>query len=194
MQAFSPRFDAALSFAAVAHHGQIRKGSGTPGVPYIIHPMHVATILLRHGFGEDVVIAGLLHDTVEDCEVELATIAQVFGPGVARLVDAVTEKKLDGGLRRPWRVRKQEQIAHLEAASAEVAALKAADALHNASSTLADLDQHGAQVWGRFNAGAAETVWYYGEILRACTRWLGAENPLVRELDAAVARLATHAA
>ncbi len=193
MSAFSARFDEALSFAAVAHRDQVRKGSGEPGVPYIIHPMHVATILMRHGFGEDLVIAGLLHDTIEDCEVERATIARHFGDGVAALVDAVSEKKVDvpGGERRPWRARKEEQLAHLVAsASADVAALKAADALHNASATLRDLERHGAGVWARFNAGAEETVWYYGEIRRACAQSLGAQHPLVQELEATVARLA----
>jgi (p)ppGpp synthase/HD superfamily hydrolase len=192
MSAFSARFDAALSFAAVAHRHQVRKGSDGPGVPYIIHPMHVATILLRHGFGEDLVIAGLLHDTVEDCDVTLEAIAQDFGPGVAALVDAVTEKKVDvaGGERRPWRLRKQEQLAQLDGASADVAALKAADALHNASCTVTDIERHGAAVWARFNASAGETCWYYGEIARTCARQLGDTHPLVRELESAVARLA----
>jgi (p)ppGpp synthase/HD superfamily hydrolase len=191
MSAFSARFDAALSFAAVAHRDQVRKGSDGPGVPYIIHPMHVATILLRHGFDEDVVIAGLLHDTVEDCDVSIATIAQDFGAGVAALVDAVTEKKVDapGGERRPWRLRKQEQLAQLDGASADVAALKAADALHNASCTVADIERHGSAIWARFNATPGETCWYYGEIARACKRQLGQEHPLVRELESAVARL-----
>jgi (p)ppGpp synthase/HD superfamily hydrolase len=194
MQAFSQRFDQALSFAAVAHRTQVRKGEAGAGVPYIIHPMHVATILLRHGFDEDVVIAGLLHDTVEDCEVALTTIAQEFGAHVADLVDAVTERKLEAGHRRPWRDRKQEQIQHLGSGGPDAAALKAADALHNASSTIADLERHGTSVWARFNASAEETVWYYGEIVGACGVQLGAAHPLVAELRGAVERLARHVA
>jgi (p)ppGpp synthase/HD superfamily hydrolase len=192
MSGFSARFDAALSFAAVAHRHQVRKGTDAPGVPYIIHPMHVATILMRHGFAEDLVIAGLLHDTVEDCDVSLEVIANDFGAGVAALVDAVTEKKVDtpGGPKRSWRVRKQEQLSQLEGASAEVAALKAADALHNASCTVTDVERQGAAVWQRFNASAGDTVWYYGEIARACARQLGDAHPLVCELVDAVARLA----
>jgi (p)ppGpp synthase/HD superfamily hydrolase len=192
MPGFSPRFDAALSFAAVAHRTQVRKGTDGPGVPYIIHPMHVATILLRHGFAEDVVIAGLLHDTVEDTDVELADIARTFGANVATIVDAVTERKVeDDGAKRPWRVRKQEQLAHLmSAGSPDVAALKAADALHNASCTIVDVEQRGDEVWKRFNASASETCWYYGEIVAACGQLLGRTHPLVLELDAAVARLA----
>jgi (p)ppGpp synthase/HD superfamily hydrolase len=194
VSAFSARFDAALSFAAVAHRDQVRKGSGAEGVhpvPYIIHPMHVATILLRHGFPEDIVIAGLLHDTVEDCDVDLAEIARDFGPGVAALVDAVTEKKVDapGGPKRPWRLRKEEQLACLSRGTADVAALKAADALHNASCTVADMARVGPVIWTRFNATAADTVWYYGQVAVVCQRLLG-PHPLVRELEAAVAELA----
>jgi hypothetical protein len=95
-----------------------------------------------------------------------------------------------GGERRPWRQRKQEQLDHLGDASADVAALKAADALHNASCTVTDVERHGAAVWARFNASPGETIWYYGEIARACGRQLGAAHPLVRELESAVARLA----
>ncbi len=192
MPAFSQRFDEALSFAAVAHRSQVRKCEGGAGVPYIIHPMHVATILLRHGFDEDIVIAGLLHDTVEDCDVELTTIAHEFGVRVAELVNAVTEQKLEDGHRRPWRTRKQEQIEHLRSGGADAAALKAADALHNASSTIADLERHGASVWTRFNAGAEETIWYYGEIAGACSVQLGDGHPLVEELRGVIAQLVKH--
>jgi hypothetical protein len=87
-------------------------------------------------------------------------------------------------------VRKEEQLQHLAGSSPGVAALKAADALHNASCTITDVEKNGHAVWARFNASAEETVWYYGEIQRACARHLGPQHPLVRELEDAVARLA----
>ena len=103
-------------------------------VPYIVHPMHVAMILRTHGFDEDLVIAGLLHDTVEDCAIDPAAIEAQFGPGVGALVGAVTEQKTDAdGERRPWRDRKLDQLAHLRTGDARIAALKCADALHNAA-------------------------------------------------------------
>src|SRR5688572_30173535 len=109
--AFSSRLDTALAFSARAHRTQVRKGTDTP---YIIHPVHVSMILVAHGFDEDLAIAGLLHDTVEDCGVSLQEIAATFGEGVAALVDSVSEQKTDdGGERRPWRVRKQDQLDHL---------------------------------------------------------------------------------
>jgi (p)ppGpp synthase/HD superfamily hydrolase len=194
MAGFSANFDAALAFAACAHRHQVRKGTGEPGVPYIVHPVQVATILLRHGFAEPLVIAALLHDTVEDCEVSLSEIEARFGVDVAGLVAAVSELKTDeGGARRPWRVRKQEQLDHLAQGGAQVAALKCADALHNASSTLSELARDGQAVWSRFNASASDTVWYYGEIARLCAGHLGPVHPLVGELNAVVGELARHA-
>ncbi len=129
MKAYSQRYEAALTLAAQAHRYQDRKAGD---VPYIVHPVHVSTILLCHGFAEDVVIAGLLHDVVEDQDIALDHIEAEFGPIVAELVAAVTEKKLEAGVERPWQVRKQEMLAQIRAASPDAVALKAADALHNA--------------------------------------------------------------
>jgi (p)ppGpp synthase/HD superfamily hydrolase len=194
VQGFSPRLDAALVFAARAHRAQVRKGTD---IPYIIHPVQVSLILLRHGFDEDLAIAGLLHDTVEDTDSTIEDIAATFGAGDAALVAAVTEEKIDdGGERRPWRVRKQEQLDHLAGAGARVAALKAADALHNSASTLADLRRAGPEVWDRFNAPVKDSLWYYGQVAALVARGLG-DHALARELQATVdemARLSARAA
>lgn len=187
MPAFSRRFDAALAFAARAHRTQVRKGTD---VPYIVHPVTVATILGRHGFDEDLQIAGLLHDAVEDTEATMEEIREAFGAEVARLVESVTEIKGEGGVRRPWRVRKEEMLATLERADRSMAALKAADALHNAQATLTELDASGDVVWSRFNAPPADSAWYYGEVARLCAAVLG-DHPLAHELMAAVEELAT---
>ncbi len=184
--AFSSRLDAALAFAARAHRAQVRKGTD---IPYIVHPVQVALILLRHGFDEDLAIAGLLHDTVEDCGTLASDVEAAFGAEVARLVDAVTEQKTEGGERRAWRVRKEDQLRHLQSGDARVAALKAADALHNAASTVADLRVSGREVWDRFNAPAEQSLWYYGEIARNVAAHLG-DHALALELRAMVDEMA----
>jgi len=183
--ALSPRIDAALAMAARAHREQVRKGTD---VPYIVHPVSVGWILQRYGFDENLVIAAILHDTVEDTELELATIRAAFGDGVAGLVDAVTEKKAEAGVKRPWRVRKAEAMDHLVHADERVAALKAADLLHNLYSTIAELKTCGASVWKRFNAPAADWVSYHRELGTQIAARLG-DHPLARELDGAVAEL-----
>jgi (p)ppGpp synthase/HD superfamily hydrolase len=185
--AFSARIDEALVLAATAHREQVRKGSETP---YFVHPVHVAMILLRHGFDEDLAIAGILHDTVEDTGVTIEEIAGRFGDEVARLVAGVTEKKVEGTEKRPWRIRKQEQLAHLATADKHVAALKAADALHNAACTVSDLRAQGPSVWDRFNAKREDSLWYYGSIATLVADRLGPSHPLALELQATVDRLA----
>lgn len=183
---FSNAIDDALAFAATAHRGQTRKGTD---VPYIMHPVHVAMILLRHGFGEEVVIAGLLHDVVEDCDVTLDEIESRFGARVAKLVAGVTEQKQSADAKpRPWRERKEEQLAKIREMDRDGAALKAADALHNCQTTLADLEHHGEKLWSRFNASPSEQRWYYGALASALRESLG-DHPLATELANAVSRL-----
>jgi (p)ppGpp synthase/HD superfamily hydrolase len=189
MNAYSARYDAALALAARAHRDQVRKGTD---LPYIAHVVHVSVILIRHGFGESLAIAGLLHDVVEDCDVSLATIAAAFGDEVAHLVEAVSETKALDGAALPWEQRKAEKLAHLQAGGPDVAALKAADAIHNARSIAADLRTAGAAVWDRFKRGPQPTLAYYRAILDGVRTKLG-DHPIVAELDAAVAELAREA-
>ena len=185
MQAFSARYDAALALAARAHRDQLRKGTD---LPYIAHPVHVSILLIRHGFGEDLAIAGLLHDVVEDTDTSLDLIAAEFGAEVARLVAAVSETKSAHGAELPWEQRKAEKLAHLQAAGPDVAALKAADAIHNLRSIIADLQSVGTTLWDRFKRGPGPTLGYYYAILAPVREKLGT-HPIVAELADAVAAL-----
>jgi (p)ppGpp synthase/HD superfamily hydrolase len=185
MFAFSPRYDAALTLAAQAHRDQLRKGTD---IPYIAHVVHVSVILIRHGFGEDLAIAGLLHDVVEDTDVALDSVRDRFGDEVARLVAAVSETKALDGVELPWEQRKEEKLAHLRASGPDVAALKAADAIHNVRSIVADLHEVGPTLWERFKRGPEPTLGYYRAILAGVRDKLG-EHPIVMELEAAVAEL-----
>ncbi len=185
MEGFSSRYDAALSLAARAHRNQMRKGTD---LPYIAHVVHVSVILIRHGFDEDLAIAGLLHDTVEDCDVPLEDISAEFGPEVARLVEAVSETKAIDGVELPWEQRKAEKLAHLHAGEPDVAALKAADALHNARSIVADVRSAGPSVWQRFKRGPEQTIAYYRDILAGVRAKLG-DHPIVVELADVVEEL-----
>jgi (p)ppGpp synthase/HD superfamily hydrolase len=186
MYAFSPRYDAALALAARAHRDQLRKGTD---LPYIAHPVHVSIILMRHGFGENLAIAGLLHDVVEDTDISLPTIAAEFGQDVAHLVERVSETKSADGVELPWEQRKAEKLAHLQSAGPDVAALKAADAIHNARTIAADLRRVGPEVWARFKRGPEQTLGYYYAILDSVHSKLAA-HPIVAELEDAVADLA----
>jgi (p)ppGpp synthase/HD superfamily hydrolase len=185
MIGFSPRYDAALALAARAHREQLRKGTD---LPYLTHVVHVSVILIRHGFGENLAIAGLLHDVVEDTDVPIERIAAEFGDEVTRLVEAVSETKAIDGTELPWEQRKAEKLARLREGGPDVAALKAADALHNARTIAADLRNDGPAVWKRFKRGPEQTLAYYRAILDGVRAKLG-EHPLAAELAQAVSEL-----
>ncbi|MGD2178691.1 MAG: HD domain-containing protein [Anaerolineae bacterium] len=186
-EGYSQQYEEALQVAMLAHHQQMRKGSQ---LPYIVHPVHVSVILLRHGFATEVVIAGLLHDVVEDQGYDLAEIEGRFGLRVARIVEALTEQKRDArGERRPWDVRKREALQQMRGASREAVAVKAADTLHNACSFIQDLRREGPQVWQHFNRGPQSQLDYYRQILHVTEERLG-NHPLAAELAEAVKKLA----
>jgi (p)ppGpp synthase/HD superfamily hydrolase len=186
-EGYSQQYEEALQVATVAHHEQMRKGSE---LPYIVHPVHVSVILLRHGFSTEVAIAGLLHDVVEDQGYELSEIERRFGPRVAQIVEALTEQKRDAdGDKRPWEVRKQEALEQIRDASREAVAVKAADTLHNAHSFVQDLRREGDRIWRHFNRGPQSQLDYYRKVLRMTEKKLS-HHPLVAELADAVNRLA----
>lgn len=158
---YSSRFDDALTFSARAHGRQVRKGTD---VPYVTHPVHVAWILERHGFDEDVVIAGLLHDLLEDTLVTSEEIGQRFGTRVAAIVNGCSEPDHEYGW---WEDRKAHTIEFLRTASADVRAVACADKLHNLSTIRDALATHGEHVWRRFHRGREDQGWYYRGLVRS---------------------------
>ncbi len=153
-----PRFLRAFEFAAEKHKLQTRKAST---IPYIAHLMGVASLVLEAGGDEDLAIAALLHDVVEDCGGAplLKEIRRRFGARVAKVVDGCTDA--DTYPKPPWRERKEKYIRHLKAADADTKLVSAADKLNNVRSILSDYRAVGESVWSRFNGGREGTLWYY---------------------------------
>ncbi|HWG86125.1 MAG TPA: HD domain-containing protein [Deinococcales bacterium] len=179
---FRNRFLLALNFAADRHHAQSRKGTTDP---YVTHPVAVAELLAHyHPDRPDLILAGLLHDTVEDTGARPEEIEARFGPEVRRLVEAVTKRD-----ELPtWLERRVEMLERMERADRDELRLKLADCAVNASAMARDLRDIGDALWDRFNATREQTVWYYRSVLERAEPKLGAE-PLVRELREALARL-----
>ena len=179
-----PRFLRAFEFAAEKHKGQARKAST---IPYIAHLMGVTSLVLEFGCDEDLAIAALLHDVVEDCggEPMLKEVRRKFGARVAKIVDGCTDAYEIP--KPPWRERKENYIRHLKTADAGTRLVSAADKLNNVRSILADYREVGEVVWERFNGGREGTLWYYRTLLDEFRRTKS--NRLVREFELAVREL-----
>jgi (p)ppGpp synthase/HD superfamily hydrolase len=150
----------ALALAVEAHDGQKRKGTN---IPYIAHPLGVASIALDHGADEEQAVAALLHDAVEDGGAHYAErIRTKFGNRVADIVAGCTDGVPDAsGRKPPWQARKQSYLDHLKSASDDVLLVSSSDKLHNARAIVEDLLSTGQKVFDRFSASKEQTLWYY---------------------------------
>lgn len=182
-----PRLHRALDYAAEAHSDQARKGTA---IPYLSHPIGVASLVLEHGGDEDQAIAGLLHDVLEDCGVQHEEpIRTAFGDRVAVMVLGCTDGLPNAaGDKPPWKARKEAYLEHLKTADPCTVLVSACDKLHNARAIAADL-MAGQPVFERFNAGLEGTVWYYGALHRVFADRLGDNHSLVLQLGAAVGQM-----
>jgi (p)ppGpp synthase/HD superfamily hydrolase len=180
----SRRFEQALLFATRKHAGQHRKGTA---VPYVAHLLGVASLVLEAGGDEDLAIAALLHDVVEDCggAPVLKEIRRRFGKRVAHVVDGCTDTDLDP--KPPWRQRKEDYLKHLRTADADTRLVSAADKLHNVRSIVATYREIGDRVWERFHGKRDGTLWYYRALVDEFRR--KKSSPLIRELERAVIEL-----
>jgi (p)ppGpp synthase/HD superfamily hydrolase len=184
-----PRFLRAFVFAAEKHKGQTRKASS---IPYIAHLMGVASLVLEAGGDEDLAIAALLHDVVEDCggAPMLKEVRRRFGGRVAKIVDGCTDAYTDP--KPPWRERKEKYIARLRNEDKDTRLVSAADKLNNVRSILSDYRAVGESVWSRFKGGREGTLWYYRTLRAEFLR--DPPNRITRDLALAVSELESLAA
>ena len=142
----------AIEFAAIRHRNQTRKGTN---IPYIVHPMEV-TQITANGCDEKTIVAGILHDTLEDTSTTYEEISENFGADVAEIVGGVTEDKS-----KSWKARKLHTITTLPDESFESQLVCCADKVANLRSMLADYEKHGENFWNRFNAPKEDIAWHY---------------------------------
>jgi (p)ppGpp synthase/HD superfamily hydrolase len=154
------RISKALALAVQAHEKQVRKGTA---IPYVAHPMGVASIALEFGADEDQAIAALLHDVLEDGGPQYGTvIKERFGDRVLAIVEGCTDGVPDAsGQKGDWGERKRAYLAHLKEASNDVLLVSGSDKLHNARAIVSDLLKIGPSVFDRFTSGRDGTLWYY---------------------------------
>jgi (p)ppGpp synthase/HD superfamily hydrolase len=179
-----PRLQRAFRYAAEQHAGQTRKQTA---VPYLSHLMAVASLVLEAGGDEDMTIAALLHDVVEDCGgmPRLREVRKQFGSRVAKMVEGCTDSYV---VPKPdWLQRKKDYLRELKHADAETRLVSASDKLHNVRTILADYRVQGEDVWKRFTGKREGTLWYYRALSDEYQR--RSSNRITRELEIAVAEL-----
>ena len=153
------KFHKAIIFACKKHGKQYRKSTD---IPYISHIMEVMSILMFEECTIETIIAGILHDTLEDTETTDEEIRSLFGANILSIVKNVTEDKS-----KSWFERKEHTILSLPRSLYEVQLVCCADKLSNLRSIYADLQKQGEKVWERFNAPKEKQKWYYEGILRS---------------------------
>ena len=200
IRGYSDRINHAFAFAAKHHDQQVRKGTR---LPYLTHPANVAVVLTRYGQDEDTVVAGILHDVIEDCvlggftsESLRTRIGEKFGALVLDTVLAVTEARTGpDGDELSHDERKSDYLVRLSDASDRARWVCAADKVHNVGSILADLKRTDfpENVWDRFRQGQEGTVRWYRQV---CDRLaeVGFAAPIMEELRALTEELESAAA
>jgi len=185
------RFTSAIDYARKLHTGT-RKGTV---VPYMAHLLGVASLVMGENghvaVTEDMVIAAVLHDAVED-EGGLARLQDIeatFGLEVARIVEGCSDSfAADSTAKEEWEPRKKAYIERLHTEPESTLLVSVADKLHNVRSMVEDYRSDGAEFWKRFKRGPGPQLWYYTEVLKVyqerCPDWR-----IVHELARAIAEL-----
>lgn len=155
--------DRAIVFATEAHEGQYRKGTD---IAYILHPLEAATIVGTMTTDSEVIAGAVLHDVVEDTDITINEIYEMFGERVACLVDSESEDKREHlAAQSTWKIRKQETLDHLKNAPLDVKMITLGDKLSNIRAINRDYNAIGDILWQRFNQkDKNEHYWYYQSI------------------------------
>jgi (p)ppGpp synthase/HD superfamily hydrolase len=188
----SGRFTSAVDYA---RHLHIERRKGTQ-IPFMAHLLGVAALVMGENgqvdfpVTEEMVIAALLHDAVEDHggEPRLRDIEHNFGAEVARMVEGLSDTLAeDASNKEPWEERKRKYLERLRTEPREVKLISAADKLYNARSILDDYRKIGPEIWKRFKRGRDQQLWYFDAVLKEFKA--SGTNRVVEELKRVVDEL-----
>lgn len=168
----NPKIQKAIYVATHQHKHQERKFGG---MPYIVHPFSVAWLLSEQTKDEDIVVAGLLHDVLEDTDgYDRNDIVRDFGEKIAKIVTEVTEDK-----NLPWQERKEKYIEVFENSSQESLMVATADKIHNLASLHEEMTETGENPFGTKFKSYEESKWFYETVYGVMERRL--ENKILLE-------------
>jgi (p)ppGpp synthase/HD superfamily hydrolase len=195
VRGYSDAINHAFAFAAKHHDRQVRKGTK---LPYFTQPANVAVILSRYACSESTVVAGILHDVVQDSIREGSTleslqrrVGEKFGAEALSFLLAVTQRRLDDdGVELASDEMKTDYLERLASAPRPALWVSAAEKVHNANSLLSDLRRtmEPDSVWSRTSGGRDATVKWYRDVLNRFTQ-VGFTEPITEELREVVTAL-----
>jgi (p)ppGpp synthase/HD superfamily hydrolase len=176
----TPQIKKAIQFAARKHEGLYRKDGER--LPAVTHLFSVALLTAEDGADDDIVIAALLHDTLEDTDTAAEEIQEQFGSRVRTLVEAVSEPSRDAsGRRLSWRERKEGYFKKLETAPDDALIIVAADKIDNIESKITAFEIEGPVIFKRWSQPTSEYLWYHKTALDFALKRIP-EHPLTARL------------
>lgn len=162
---FSSRLNLAIQIAAKFHNDYYRKGEEK--IPYISHPFSVMYIASQFTNDEDILIACLLHDVLEDVKVLMSEkenfIKNTFGEKVLQIIKEVSEDKdpeMESNDKETWKIRKEKYLKQLENASLEATIVSLCDKIHNLKTILDEIATNNS-IWDKFNSSKEDQLWFY---------------------------------
>ncbi len=152
--------DRAIIFAVQAHHNTERRGKG---FPYIVHPMEAVEIVATITPDQELLAAAALHDTIEDTDVTVEQLRELFGERIADLVHAESDQFTEGVSEEDsWHDRKQAAIDRLAAAPRDAKIVALGDKLSNMRAIWRDYQVKGDELWKIFHVtDKASHEWHY---------------------------------
>lgn len=167
----------AIHTAIAAHAHQHRKIDNDI---YVTHPLEVGMLLAKHGLNDSVIVAGILHDTLEDTNLKYEDLSDNFGPEIAKYVQmcSETDKSLS------WKERKLNYLAVMQTLPIEALYIICADKLSNIKSIYRNLNPN---IWSKFNAGYDDQKWYYTTVLKMLNPI--DQHPLYVELELYISKV-----
>lgn len=176
---YSYRIEQAIRAAAVLHRQQLRKGSMP--FPYVTHVVATAFTVMDYTDDEDVVIAALLHDTLEDTDYTVDELQEDFGGSVRDYVEAVTEPKSTPEEPVSWRERKTQYTRQLKRAPEGALLVAAADKIHNFRTIVEDYYEDHERFMRDFGKQFNDRIEVYQGIANVINSRL--KNPIVTEFN-----------
>jgi len=175
----TPKLERAIHRASLLHRKQVRKGEDE--LPYITHLFSVFIILAKYTNDEDILISGLLHDTLEDTPYTAEELEKDFGPRIRSIVEGVSEQKTKDGIAIDWEDRKRGYVQVLETGPEESLYVSAADKIHNFQSTI-DAYQNNKERYKK-DFVSKDRILFYGSVVEVIVRRLGKEHQLALRLQ-----------